>query len=243
MIVIPAIDLQGGRCVRLRQGDFDQATVYGEDPLAVAETWRRGGAQRLHVVDLDGSREGRPCNGEVIRRLAANQAVPLEVGGGIRDMETVEGYLQAGVQWVILGTAALRDGAFVREACRRFPGRILLGIDARKGRVAIEGWTAQTDVTAADVARRFASAGLAAVIYTDIQRDGMETGVNVEATAQLARQASVPVIASGGVSCRSDIEALRAVEKDGVLGVVVGRALYTGALSLAEAIEAAGDPA
>lgn len=236
MMVIPAIDLKEGRCVRLAQGDFERSTVYAEDPVAVASHWQVQGAERLHVVDLDGSREGRPCHAELIRNIVTATGLPLQVGGGIREMKTVEAYLGIGVRWVILGTSALRNPDFVREACQVFPDRVILGIDAIEGRVAVQGWTQKTTETAVDLARRFAPSRPAALVYTDITRDGMGTGVNVEATGELARSAGIPVIASGGVSGIGDIERLMAVEGQGVFGVIAGKALYTGALSLEEAI-------
>jgi len=236
LMVIPAIDLKEGRCVRLAQGDFERSTVYAEDPVEVASRWKSQGAERLHVVDLDGSREGLPCHEELIRQMVAATGLPLQVGGGIREMKTVEAYLAMGVRWVILGTSALRNPDFVREACRLFPDRVILGIDAIGGRVAVQGWTQKTTEMAVDLARRFASSGPAALVYTDIMRDGMGTGVNVEATGELARSVGIPVIASGGVSGIGDIERLAAVEGHGVFGVIAGKALYTGALSLEEAI-------
>jgi phosphoribosylformimino-5-aminoimidazole carboxamide ribotide isomerase len=236
MIVIPAIDLREGRCVRLAQGDFGRATVYAEDPVAMASLWKARGAERLHVVDLDGSLGGVPRHEAVIRRIVAATGLPLQVGGGIREMKTVEAYLGMGVRWVILGTAALRDPDFVREACRVFPDQVLLGIDADGGRVAVQGWTEKTTETAVALAQRFAPSRPAALVYTDILRDGMQTGVNVEATAELAKTVGIPVIASGGVSGIGDIERVMAIEEQGVFGVIVGKALYAGGLSLGEAM-------
>jgi phosphoribosylformimino-5-aminoimidazole carboxamide ribotide isomerase len=237
MIVIPAIDLKEGRCVRLIQGDFGRATVYADDPAAMAAVWKQRGAERLHVVDLDGSLAGAPRHEAVIREIVAGTGLPVQVGGGIRTMKTVEAYLRIGVRWVILGTAALSDPGFVREACRAFPDRVILGIDAAGGRVAVRGWTERTEETAAALALRFVEDRPAALVYTDIARDGMETGVNVKATGALAEAAGIPVIASGGVSGIRDIERLLPLEKRGVVGVIAGKALYTGALSLAEAID------
>ncbi len=239
MLIIPAIDLKEGRCVRLSQGDFGRSTVYGEDPVAMASLWKARGAERLHVVDLDGSLAGLPRHTAVIRAIVEETGLPLQVGGGIREMKTVEAYLGLGARWVIVGTAALRDPAFVREACREFPGQVILGIDATGGRVAIQGWTEKTTQTAVELAQRFADSGPAALVYTDIARDGMETGVNVEGTAELAQAAGLPVIASGGVSGIGDIRKLMAAEDRGIFGVITGKALYTGALSLEEAIAAA----
>ena len=236
MIIIPAIDIRGGRCVRLLQGDFQRETVYGADPVEVALRWAGKGAERIHIVDLDGSREGRPVNDAVIRQIVSSIGVPIELGGGIRDIDTVDYYIGLGVQWVILGTAALKNRDFVVEACRRFPGRIILGIDAKDGKVAVEGWTEATGADALEVARRYEGIGLAAIVYTDISRDGMETGVNVPATERLARSVGIPVIASGGVAGIGDIEKLLGVAASGILGVIAGKALYTGALDLEEAI-------
>ncbi len=239
MIVIPAIDLKDGRCVRLAQGDFGRATVYADDPAVLASVWKQRGAERLHVVDLDGSLAGFPRHEAVIREIVAETGLPVEVGGGIRAMKTVETYLQSGVQWVILGTAALNDPEFVKEACLNFPGQVILGIDAVGGRVAVRGWTEKTEESAVEVALRFLEDRPAALIYTDISRDGMETGVNVAATLAMAEATGIPVIASGGVSGIRDIERLIPLENRGVIGVIAGKALYTGALSLTEAIDCA----
>lgn len=236
MIVIPAIDLKEGRCVRLVQGDFRRETVYADDPVKVALAWKAEGAERLHVVDLEGSLAGVPRHEAVIRSIATETGLPLQVGGGIRAMKTVEAYLRAGVRWVILGTAALRDPEFVRKACREFPDRVIIGIDAKGGRLAVQGWTETQADTASALARRFAEDRPAALVYTDITRDGMETGVNIESTRELAASVGIPVIASGGVSGIEDIEKLMAIEGDGVFAVIAGKSLYTGALSLAEAI-------
>jgi phosphoribosylformimino-5-aminoimidazole carboxamide ribotide isomerase len=237
VIVIPAVDLKDGKCVRLAQGDFRRVTVYSEDPLEMAERWRMQGAERIHVVDLDGSLAGSPRNRAVIIEMVKALPIPVELGGGIRDMETVEFYIRCGVQWVILGTAALKDEAFVREACRRFGGRIILGIDARDGRIAVQGWTEKTSQTAVEIVRRYEGVGLAAVVYTDIQRDGMETGVNIEATRLLAEATGIPVIASGGVAGVDDIDRVMAIAQAGVMGVIVGKALYSGAMRLEAAID------
>lgn len=236
MIIIPAIDLKDGRCVRLAQGDFRRVTVYGEDPAQVGRLWKEKGATRLHLVDLDGSLAGKPRNGDAVRAIVNATGLPIQVGGGIRSLETMESYLEAGVSWVILGSALLKDESLVREACRRYPDRIILGIDARGGRVSVEGWTEQSDITAAELADRYREEALHAIVYTDIQRDGMEQGVNVEATRALAEATNRPVIASGGVAGIRDIERLLESGGPGILGVITGRALYTGALSLEEAI-------
>jgi len=236
LIIIPAIDIRGGRCVRLLQGDFRRETVYSGDPVEVARRWAAKGAERIHVVDLDGSREGRPVNDAVIGRILSSVDVPVELGGGIRGLGTVDFYLGMGVRWVILGTAALKNRDFVVEACRRHPGRVILGIDAREGKVAVEGWTEATGADALEVARQYEGLGLAALVYTDIGRDGMESGVNVPATERLARRIGIPVIASGGVAGIGDIDRLLAAACPGILGVITGKALYTGALDLEEAI-------
>ena len=236
MIVIPAIDLKEGRCVRLIQGDFGRATIYADDPVEMASIWKGKGAERLHVVDLDGSLAGIPRHEAVIRDIVTETELPLQVGGGIREMRTVEVYLGMGVRWVILGTAALRDPEFVRKACREFPDRVILGIDARGGRLAVQGWTETQTETPAALARRFEDDRPAAIVYTDIMRDGMETGINIENTRELAESIGIPVIASGGVSGMRDIENLMNLEGQGIFGVIAGKALYTGALDLAEAI-------
>ena len=241
MLVIPAIDLKEGRCVRLVQGDFGRATVYGDDPAGMASRWKARGAERLHVVDLDGSLAGVPRHAAVIRAIVTATGLPVQVGGGIREMQTVEAYLEMGVRWVILGTAALRDPGFVRKACREFPDRVILGIDAIGGRVAVQGWTETGVETAVELARRFAEDRPAALVYTDITRDGMETGVNIESTRVLAESTGIPVIASGGVSGVADIERLMSIEGTGIFAVITGKALYTGALSLEEAIAVTKD--
>lgn len=239
MIVIPAVDLKEGKCVRLSQGDFGRATVYADDPAEMAEKWQKEGAKRIHIVDLDGSLAGSPKNAPQIAAIVRAVSLPVQLGGGIRNMETIESYLAMGVRWVILGTAALRDEKFVREACRAYKGRIILGIDAANGKVAVQGWTEETSESPADLAGRYEQEGIAAVVYTDIRRDGMGTGVNVEATKALAQSISIPVIASGGVGGIEDIKKLREIEKYGVFGVIVGKALYSGALSLPLAMEEA----
>jgi phosphoribosylformimino-5-aminoimidazole carboxamide ribotide isomerase len=239
MIVIPAIDLKDGKCVRLAQGDFGRVTVYADDPVAMARNWQEQGATRLHLVDLDGSLAGTPKNSAQIRNILAAVSLPVQVGGGIRNRETIEDYLAMGVSWVILGTAALRDEQFVRQVCRAYAGRIILGIDAGDGKVAIQGWTEDTSASPVSLAQRYADEGLAAIIYTDIRRDGVGTGVNIESTKALAQAVDIPVIASGGVAGVADITRVRGIEKFGVAGVIVGKALYSGALSLAEANQAA----
>ncbi len=239
MIIIPAIDLKDGKCVRLSQGDFDRVTVYADDPVAMARNWQAQGAQRIHLVDLDGSLAGMPRNAETVGAIAREVSLPIQVGGGIRSRQTIENYLQMGVQWIILGTAALKDGQFVREACRDYEGRVILGIDANNGKVAVQGWTEETCESPGELARRYEQEGIAAIIYTDIKRDGMGTGVNIEATKVLAQAVSVPVIASGGVAGIDDIMKLKEIEEFGVTAVIIGKALYAGALTLSMAIEAA----
>ena len=235
--LIPAIDLLGGKCVRLTQGDYAAATEYDADPAAVAARFAAHGIRRLHVVDLDGAKRGEPINTSAVQAvLAAAKRVPVELGGGIRTLSGVETWLGLGVERAILGTAALRDPQLVREAAKRFPGRIAVGIDARGGRVAVQGWLETSETDALTLARRFEDAGVAALVYTDIARDGTGAGVNLAETVALARAVAIPVIASGGVGSLADVRAARA---SGVAGLIVGRALYTGALDLAAALEIA----
>ncbi len=239
MIVIPAIDLKGGRCVRLRQGRMEDDTVYSGDPGAVAARWQAEGARRIHVVDLDGAFAGRPENLEAVRAIRRAVTVPLELGGGIRDAATAERLLGEGIDFAILGTVALEDPGLVERLSASHPGRILVGIDARGGRVAVRGWADVSETPAVDLGRRLAAAGAAGFIFTDIERDGMQTGVNLDATGEFARACGVPVIASGGVSSLDDIRRLKPLEADGVTGVITGRALYEGTLDLAEAMAVA----
>jgi phosphoribosylformimino-5-aminoimidazole carboxamide ribotide isomerase len=234
--VIPAIDLKEGRCVRLRQGRMDEATVYGDDPVAQARRWEAAGAVWLHLVDLDGAFAGAPRNLKAITDIVHASACRVEVGGGIRDLDRVRAYLEAGVARVILGSAAVKNPGLVGEAANAFPGRVVVGIDAVRGRVAVQGWAEVTEVSATDLARRMASLGAAAIIYTDIDRDGMQAGVNLEATREVARASGLPVIASGGVATLDDVRALLPLVADGVTGVITGRAIYEGTLDLAEAI-------
>lgn len=236
MLVIPAIDLKQGQCVRLRQGRMSDATVFSEDPLSTAARWVEAGARRLHIVDLDGAAEGQPANAEVIRRIAEQYPeLPIQVGGGIREAETVEAYLDAGVQYTIIGTKAVSAPHMVNDLCLEFPGRIIVGLDAREGKIAIDGWSKLLRHDVIDLAQHFEQDGVAAIIYTDIIRDGMMSGLNVEATVKLAQSVAIPVIASGGVSGLDDIHALCDAREEGVKGVVVGRALYENKLDLAEA--------
>jgi phosphoribosylformimino-5-aminoimidazole carboxamide ribotide isomerase len=238
LIIIPAIDIKDGKCVRLAQGDFDRVTTYADNPADMAFAWVQQGAELIHIVDLDGSVAGLPRNANIILDIARKVDVPIQVGGGIRDMDTIEFYLSNGVASVILGTTALQNEKIVREACETFPEKIILGIDALDGNVAIHGWTQKTGQNAIDLARRYESYDIKAIVYTDIKRDGMGTGVNIEATRELARAVSIPVIASGGVAAISDIENLLAIRDCEFYGVIIGRALYSGAISLEEAIRA-----
>lgn len=236
MIVIPAVDLKDGRCVRLSQGRMDQESIYSEHPIDMARHWESKGAERLHVVDLNGAVTGRPIHQSLIKEISQSVRIPIEVGGGIRDVATIENYLSSGVRWVILGTAAFQNPSLVEEACKRFPERVILGIDAKGGRVAIQGWNEVASLEAIDLIRQFEGMGLSAIIFTDIERDGMGTGLNFQLTKNLARSTSIPVIASGGVSQIEDIEHLLELKPDGVIGVIVGRALYTGQVDLEKAI-------
>jgi len=228
VILFPAIDLKDGRCVRLVRGDMDQATVFNDDPAAQARAFAGQGFQWLHLVDLNGAVAGRPVNGAAVAAILAAVDLPAQLGGGIRDMATIELWLERGLARVILGTVALKDPALVTDACQRFPGRIAVGIDARGGRVAAEGWTETSEVDAVELALRFEDAGVAAIIYTDIDRDGVLSGPNVHATAALAERLTTPVIASGGVASLADLEALLTVADRGIVGVICGRALYDG---------------
>ncbi|QEM67371.1 1-(5-phosphoribosyl)-5-[(5-phosphoribosylamino)methylideneamino]imidazole-4-carboxamide isomerase [Geobacter sp. FeAm09] len=236
MIVIPAIDLKEGKCVRLEQGLMEKDTVFNDDPAAQALDWQRQGAELLHIVDLDGAFAGEPKNRAAIEAIVGAITIPAQLGGGIRDLATIEAYLALGLSRVIIGTAAQRNPDLVKEACARFPGQIVVGIDAKNGMVAVQGWAEVTDISAADLARKFEGFGVAAIIYTDISRDGMLQGPNLEATRALAEAVAIPVIASGGVSRLEDIRNLMAIEKSGVTGVITGKAVYTGAIKLAEAI-------
>jgi phosphoribosylformimino-5-aminoimidazole carboxamide ribotide isomerase len=235
MLLIPAIDLKDGACVRLRQGRMDDDTVFSDNPVEMAERWVDAGARRLHLVDLNGAFAGEPVNGEVIRAIAAAYPeVPIQVGGGIRDERTIEAYLNAGVEYVIIGTQAVREPAFVARACRSFPGHVIVGLDAKEGMVAINGWAEVTDRQVSELAARFEDDGVNAIVYTDIGRDGMLSGPNVAATVALANTISIPVIASGGITNIDDIRALCDAESDNIMGAITGRAIYEGTLDFAE---------
>ena len=238
MILYPAIDLKDGQCVRLLRGDMGRATVFGDDPAAQARAFADAGCEWLHLVDLNGAFAGRPVNAAAVEAILAAVTVPVQLGGGIRDLATVEGWLARGVRRVILGTAAVEDPDLVREAARAFPGRVAVGLDARGGRVATRGWAEETQLDATDLARRFEDAGIAAIVYTDIDRDGAMEGPNLTATEALARAVSIPVIASGGVSSLADLLALR--DTGVISGAITGRALYDGAIDLGRALAALG---
>jgi phosphoribosylformimino-5-aminoimidazole carboxamide ribotide isomerase len=241
MLIIPAIDLKDGHCVRLRQGNMDDATVYSEDPGGMAKHWLDQGARRLHLVDLNGAFAGKPVNEDAIRAIAAavGDGIPLQLGGGIRDLETVERYLDDGISYVIIGTAAVKTPGFLHEACNAFPGHIMVGLDAKGGKVAVDGWSKVTGHDVIDLARRFQDYGVEAVIYTDIGRDGMLNGVNVAATVALARELIIPVIASGGIQSLDDVRILCEAQAEGIIGAITGRALYEGTLDFRLAQELA----
>lgn len=236
MIVIPAIDLKAGNCVRLEQGEMHRDTVFSDNPAEQALKWQEAGAELLHLVDLDGAFAGEPRNKGAIASILKALSIPAQLGGGIRDIATIEAYLSLGLSRVIIGTAAQRNPELVVEACRKFPGKIVVGIDAKNGMVAVQGWAEVTGITAVDLAKTFEDCGVSAIIYTDISRDGMMAGPNIEATKALAEAISIPVIASGGVSSLKDIENLMAIEASGISGAITGKAIYTGAINLAEAI-------
>jgi phosphoribosylformimino-5-aminoimidazole carboxamide ribotide isomerase len=236
MLVIPAIDLKDGKCVRLRQGRMEDETIFSDDPVEVAQRWVDAGARRLHMVDLNGAFAGKPVNAGVIKAVAeAFPDLPIQVGGGIRDEDSVAAYLEAGVQYTIIGTKAVSTPHFINDLCLEFPGHILVGLDAKEGRIAIDGWSKLSHHSAIDMARRFEQDGVEAIVFTDIGRDGMMSGVNVDSTVRLAQAITIPVIASGGITNMDDIRALCAVSDDGIMGAITGRALYEGALDLAAA--------
>jgi phosphoribosylformimino-5-aminoimidazole carboxamide ribotide isomerase len=237
MLLIPAIDLKDGQCVRLKQGDMDQTTVFGEDPAAVARGWVDKGARRVHLVDLNGAFAGKPKNEQAIRAILKNigSEVDVQLGGGIRDLDTIERYLDAGLRYVIIGTAAVKNPGFLQDACTAFGGHIIVGLDAKDGKVATDGWSKLTGHEVIDLGKKFEDYGVESIIYTDIGRDGMLSGINIEATVKLAQALTIPVFASGGLSGLADIEALCAVESEGVSGVICGRSIYTGALDFSAA--------
>ena len=237
MLLIPAIDLKDGKCVRLKQGAMDKSTVFSDDPAAMAERWLKLGARRLHVVDLNGAAAGRPKNEPAIKAITAavGDKLPIQLGGGIRDLDTVEQLLDSGAAYVIIGTAAVKTPGFLHDACTAFPGHVLVALDAKDGKVAVDGWSKMTGHEVLDLARKFQDYGVEAIIYTDIGRDGMLTGVNIPATVTLAKALSVPVIASGGISSLEDIKSLCAVEHEGITGAITGRAIYEGKLDFAKA--------
>ncbi len=236
LLVIPAIDIKQGKCVRLRQGRMDEETVFSEDPVAMAERWVNAGTRRLHIVDLDGAREGMPANASVIQRITqAFPDVPVQVGGGIRDEDTIQTYLEAGVSYVILGTKAVTAPHFVSDVCAEFLGHIIVGLDAKDGKVAIDGWSKLSGHDVVDLAKKYQDNGVEAIVYTDIGRDGMLTGVNIDASVKLAEAISIPVIASGGISGLDDIRQLCSVADSGIMGAITGRAIYDGSLDFAQA--------
>lgn len=235
MLLIPAIDLKEGKCVRLRQGRMDDETIFSDDPVAVARKWADAGARRLHIVDLDGAFAGKPVNADVIHQIAeACPDLPIQIGGGIRDEDTVQAYLDAGVQYVIIGTKAVSAPHFVNDLCLEFPGHIIVGLDAKEGKVAIDGWSKLSHHDVIDMAKHFERDGVEAIVFTDIGRDGMMKGVNVESTVALAREITIPVIASGGITSIDDIRALCEVADEGIMGAITGRAIYEGTLDFAE---------
>lgn len=244
MLIIPAIDLKDGRCVRLKQGDMETATVFSDDPVTMARHWAAQGARRLHIVDLNGAVAGKPKNEKVIREMiaAVGDTLPIQLGGGIRDLDTIESYIDAGVGYVIIGTAAVKNPGFLHDACYAFPGHIIVGLDAKDGKVAVEGWSKMTGHDVVDLGRKFEDYGVEALVYTDIGRDGMLTGVNVEATLKLAQAIRTPVIASGGLSSVKDVQAVCKLVPEGIVGAIAGRALYEGKLDFRKA-QAAADKA
>ena len=239
MLIIPAIDLKEGQCVRLSQGQMDQATVYSHNPAEIARRWESTGARRIHIVDLDGAVSGKPKNKDIIKSIRSAISIPVQLGGGIRDIKTIDEYLSAGIDNIILGTAAIKNPGLLEESCKRFPDKIIIGIDARNGKVSVQGWTEKTEMGTLHFAQQLDSSAISAIIFTDIKRDGMLVGPNIESTAQLAKAVTIPIIASGGVSCIEDIKRLLEIESFGVKGVIIGRALYTGDIDLRECIELA----
>lgn len=243
MLLIPAIDLKDGHCVRLIQGDMDQSTTFGEDPAAMAAKWLDAGARRLHLVDLNGAFAGQPKNLSAIKSILkeVNGEIPVQLGGGIRDLDTIERYIDLGIEYLIIGTAAVKNPGFLQDACSAFPGHIIVGLDAKDGKIAIDGWSKLTGQDVIETAKRFEGWGVESIIYTDIGRDGMLTGINIDATVKLAQSLKIPVIASGGLAGMADIEALCKVQDEGVEGVICGRAIYTGDLDFADGQERADE--
>jgi phosphoribosylformimino-5-aminoimidazole carboxamide ribotide isomerase len=244
MLIIPAIDLKDGRCVRLQQGDMESATVFSDNPAAMAKHWAAQGARRLHIVDLNGAVAGKPKNEKVIREMisAVGDTLPIQLGGGIRDLDTIESYIDAGVGFVIIGTAAVKNPGFLHDACYAFPGHIIVGLDAKDGKVAVEGWSKMTGHDVVDLGKKFEDYGVEALVYTDIGRDGMLTGVNVEATLKLAQAIRIPIIASGGLNSVKDVQAVCKLVPEGIVGAIAGRALYEVKLDFKKA-QAAADKA
>jgi phosphoribosylformimino-5-aminoimidazole carboxamide ribotide isomerase len=237
LIIIPAVDIKGGKCVRLEQGRMDRETVFSDLPEEMALQWERKGAQRLHLVDLDGAVQGRAVNKEAVKRVAAAVSIPLQLGGGIRDLETIGDYISLGVESVILGTQAYKKPDFVKAACAEYPGRIIVGIDSRGNSVSVEGWTESTTVTGVDLGKRFEDLEISAIVFTDITRDGMKKGPNIAATREFAQNVHIPIIAAGGIGSIQDVEDVLALEGDGVRGMIIGRALYDGSICFEKAID------
>jgi len=236
VIIIPAVDIKGGKCVRLEQGFMDRETIFSDYPEEMALQWERKGAKRLHLVDLDGAVQGIPFNKKVIRNVVDRVSIPVQLGGGIRDLDTIEGYINLGIDQIIIGTVAYKDPDLVETACKRYPGRIIVGIDSKDSYVSVEGWTEPTNIIAIDLAKRFEDMKINSIIYTDIKRDGMKRGPNIDAIREFATAINAPVIAAGGISSIKDIENMAELEEDGLSGIIVGRALYDGSIRLEQAI-------
>ena len=236
MIVIPAVDIKGGKCVRLEQGFMNRETIFSDHPEEMALQWEGKGAERLHLVDLDGAVHGRPINKSVIKKVVDRVSIPVQLGGGIRELDTIEECINMGIDQIIIGTAAYKDPKLVSVACKRYPGRVILAIDSRDNHVSVEGWTERTSITSIDLAKRFEDMGVAAIIYTDIDRDGMKRGLDIDAIRRFASNINVPIIAAGGISLLGDIEDIVELEGDGVSGIIIGRALYDGSIKLEQAI-------